>query len=69
MRRQGGEATGRYGSGPLRAQRQLPLHLDASARTFYDFGSAHGRAQAHQLVLLEATYTADLEHRERSRPY
>ena len=47
--------------GPLHGQRQLPLHLDASARPFYDFASARDRAQAYQLVLLEATETADLE--------
>jgi hypothetical protein len=47
--------------GPLHGQRQLPLHLDSSARPFYDFGSARDRAQAYQLVLLEATETADLE--------
>ena len=46
---------------PLRGQRQLPLHLDSSARRFYDFGSARDRAQAYQLVLLEALEVADLE--------
>jgi len=47
--------------GPLQGRRQLPLHLDSSARPFYDFGSAGDRAQAYQLVLLEAAETADLE--------
>lgn len=47
--------------GPLRGRRQLPLHLDSSARPSYDFGSARDRAQAYQLVLLEAVKVADLE--------
>jgi hypothetical protein len=47
--------------GPLRGRRQLPLHLDSSARPFYDFGSARDRVQAYQLVLLEAVEVADLE--------
>ena len=47
--------------GPSQGRWQLPLHLDSSARPFYDFGSASDRAQAYQLVLLEATETADLE--------
>ncbi len=47
--------------GPLRGRRQLPLHLDSSARPFYDFGSARDRGQAYQLVLLEAVDAADLE--------
>ncbi|MDP9435541.1 MAG: hypothetical protein M3P93_10255 [Actinomycetota bacterium] len=47
--------------GPVHGQRQLPLHLDSSARPFYDFGSPRDRLQAYQLVLLEATDQADLE--------
>jgi hypothetical protein len=47
--------------GPLHGRRQLPLHLDSSARQFYDFGSRRDRAQAYQLVLLEAADRADLE--------
>jgi hypothetical protein len=47
--------------GPLHGRRQLPLHLDSSARPFYDFGSAGDRARAYQLVLLEADDPADLE--------
>ncbi len=47
--------------GPLQGQRQLPLHLDSSARPFYDFGSARDRAHAYQLVLLEAFEIIDLE--------
>lgn len=47
--------------GPLHGRRQLPLHLDSSARPFYDFGARPDRAQAYQLVLLEAADAADLE--------
>ena len=47
--------------GPLQGRWQLPFHLDSSARPYYDFGSAGDRAQAYQLVLLEATDTVDLE--------
>lgn len=47
--------------GPLHGRRQLPLHLDSSARPFYDFASGRDRAQAYQLVLLEAGDPADLE--------
>lgn len=47
--------------GPLHGQHQLPLHLDSSARPVYDFGSPRDRAQAYQLVLLEAVTTGDLE--------
>ncbi|CAB4896418.1 unannotated protein [freshwater metagenome] len=47
--------------GPLRGRRQLPLHLDSSARPYYDFGSGRDRAQAYKLVLLEAIEVADLE--------
>ena len=47
--------------GPLQGRWQLPLHLDSSARPFYDFDAAGDRAQAYQVVLLEATETADLE--------
>ena len=47
--------------GPLEGRRQVPLHLDSSARPFYDFGSPAGRAQAYQLVLLEATDARDVE--------
>lgn len=47
--------------GPLHGRRQLPLHLDSSARSFYDFGSARDRARGYQLVLLEAVDEADLE--------
>ncbi len=48
--------------GPLQGQRRLPLHLDSSARPFYDFASPRDRAHAYQLVLLEAIGVADLEH-------
>jgi len=47
--------------GPLQGHRQLPLHLDSSARPFYDFASPRDRAHAYQLVLLEAIEDADLE--------
>lgn len=47
--------------GPLDGRRQLPLHLDSSVRPFYDFQSPRDRAQAYQLVLLEAVDVADLE--------
>jgi hypothetical protein len=46
--------------GPLSGRRQLPWHLDSSARPFYDFASPRDRATAYQLVLLEAG-AADLE--------
>ncbi len=46
--------------GPLTAQRQLPLHLDAPARAVY-FSIAADREQAYQLVLLEAGAVTDLE--------
>lgn len=45
----------------LRGRRQLPLHLDSSARAIYNFGSARERAHAYRLVLLEAVEAADLE--------
>jgi hypothetical protein len=47
--------------GPLQGRRQLPLHLDSSARLFYDFASPRDRATAYQLVLLEAIEAADLQ--------
>ncbi len=47
--------------GPLTGQRQLPLHLDASARAVFDFSVAADREQAYQLVLLEAGTVTDLE--------
>lgn len=48
--------------GPLTGRRQLPLHLDASARAAFDFSVAADREQAYQLVLLEAGTVSDLEH-------
>jgi hypothetical protein len=47
--------------GPVDRHRQLPLHLDSSARPAYNFGSPRDRLQAYQLVLLKATDQADLE--------
>jgi hypothetical protein len=47
--------------GPLTGRRQLPLHLDASARAVFDFSVAADREQAYQLVLLEAGTVSDLE--------
>lgn len=47
--------------GPLAGRRQLPLHLDASARAVFDFAVAADREHAYQLVLLEAATVADLE--------
>ena len=47
--------------GPLIGRRQLPLHLDASARAVFDFSVAGDREQAYQLVLLEAGTVTDLE--------
>jgi len=47
--------------GPLSGRRQLPLHLDASARAVYDFADPGDREEAYQLVLLEASCPADLE--------
>jgi hypothetical protein len=48
-------------SGPLQGRWQLPLHLDSSARALYDFGSPLDRAEAYQLVLLEAGSQTDHE--------
>ena len=47
--------------GPLHGRRQLPLHLDSSARPFYDFAAPRDRAQGYQLVLLEAADPTDLQ--------
>lgn len=40
--------------GPLHGRWQLPLHLDASSRSVYDFGSPPERELAYRVVLLEA---------------
>lgn len=47
--------------GPLHGRWQLPLHIDASSRSVYDFGSRGGRELAYQLVLLEAGSRLDHE--------
>ncbi len=47
--------------GPVSGRWQLPLHLDASARTVYDFADPDDREEAYQLVLLEAASPADLK--------
>lgn len=47
--------------GPVSGRWQLPLHLDASARTVYDFADPDEREEAYQLVLSEAASPADLE--------
>ncbi len=47
--------------GPVSGRHQLPLRLDASARTVLDFADAAERAEGYQLVLLEARDVADLE--------
>ncbi len=47
--------------GPLHGRWQLPLHLDASSRSVYDFGSPPDRELAYRLVLLEAGSRLDHE--------
>jgi hypothetical protein len=47
--------------GPLEGTLQLPLHLDASARSTFDLADEHRRELLYQLVLLEAGSDADLE--------
>jgi len=36
--------------GPLHGRRQLPLHLDSSARPFYDFAAPRDRAQGYHIA-------------------
>lgn len=47
--------------GPLQGRWQLPLHIDASSRSVYDFGCPAWRELAYQLVLLEAGSHLDHE--------
>lgn len=47
--------------GPLQGQWQLPPHLDSSAPAVFDFARPRDLEEAYQLVLLEASSTADLE--------
>jgi hypothetical protein len=47
--------------GPLHGRWQLPLHLDASSRSVYDFGSPPERELAYRVVLLEAGSRRDHE--------
>lgn len=46
--------------GPVAGVHRLPLHLDSSAPTSYDFADAHRRALAYRVVLLEAASPEDL---------
>lgn len=46
--------------GPIAGVHRLPLHLDSSAPTSYDFADPHRRALAYRTVLLEATSEDDL---------
>ena len=48
-------------NGPLEGTVRLPLHLDASARSWFDLSDEHRREVLYQLVLLEAASEADLE--------
>ncbi|MCW2605492.1 MAG: hypothetical protein JWO60_185 [Frankiales bacterium] len=47
--------------GPLTGHLRLPLHLDSSARSLYDFTSVADRDLAYRVVLLEAHSSNDLE--------
>jgi len=47
--------------GPLTGRWQLPLHLDSSARTVFDFAVDRDRLEAYQLVLLEAMWPSDVQ--------
>lgn len=47
--------------GPTDGVQRLPLHLDSSAPTSYDFGDPHRRALAYRAVLIEATTEQDLQ--------
>ena len=40
--------------GPTTGASVLPLAVEASHRTAYDFGDAHQRAEAYRVVLMEA---------------
>lgn len=46
--------------GPLTGRWQLPLHLDSSGRTVFDFAVERDRLEAYQLVLLRAMWTSDV---------
>jgi hypothetical protein len=46
--------------GPVSGRFVLPLHLNASAPREFDFADARDRADAYQLVLLEAASDTDL---------
>ena len=46
--------------GPVGGTHRLPLHLDSSAPTSYDFADPHRRSLAYRIVLLEAASEGDL---------
>lgn len=46
--------------GPVSGMHRLPLHLDSSAPTSYDFADPHRRALAYRIVLVEAGAQVDL---------
>jgi len=46
--------------GPTTGATSLPLAIEASHRTAYDFGDAHQRAEAYRVVLMEAVTQDDL---------
>jgi len=46
--------------GPTTRATSLPLAIEASPRTAYDFGDAHQRAEAYRVVLTEALTQDDL---------
>lgn len=46
--------------GPVSGVHQLPLHLDSSAREWFDFADPHRRSLAYRLVLTEASSDDDL---------
>lgn len=46
--------------GPLAGTRALPLAIESSHRTAYDFGDEHQRAEAYRVVLMESVTQDDL---------
>ena len=46
--------------GPTTGATSLPLAIEASHRTAYDFGDAHQRTEAYRVVLMETLTQDDL---------
>ena len=46
--------------GPTKGASVLPLAIEASHRTAYDFGDVHQRSEAYRVVLMEALTQDDL---------